>query len=174
MKKLLSFFAVMTVILSISSCAEGQNAPAEGTANTDTTSSAANVPETTIVLTTTVTGTAAPYETTFANFTTSDGIVYQTTEGYTEELNTLTTTSTTESIVVSDDTGMYVPGYDPGMPYAWFNMETTEIYSDTKKIVFTLNTENEFGTGLDFIFKSVPKTDGKISRVQFVMTAGQP
>ena len=153
MKKLLSFISLMAVILSISSCAEGNSDPSQSVVNEDTnTSAATDVPETTADLT--VTHTEVPFETTTsAAYTVSNGIVSMTTEGYTEPINPLTTTSTTESIVVSDETGMYVPGYDPGMPFAWFNLETTEIYSETEKIALTLNTENEFGTGLDFIFQ---------------------
>ncbi len=152
MKKLLSFICLTAVILSVSACAEGNNDPATGTVIADTTTSAAGAPETTVDLT--VIHTEEPFETTTsAAYTVSEGIVSMTTEGYTEPVNPLTTSSTTKSPVVSDETGMYVPGYDPGMPFAWFNIETTEIYSDTEKISFTLNTENEFETGLDFIFQ---------------------
>ncbi len=147
MKKFLTFAAVTAIILSISSCAEGQNAPATGTVNIDT-SAAADIPETTVEA---ATRTDAPWTTTAVS-SGSDSILSQTTAGYSEPANTLTT-SVTESITVSDETGVYVPAYDPGMPFAWFNIETTEIYSDTEKIAFTLNTENEFGTGLDFIFQ---------------------
>ena len=96
MKKLLSFICLTAVILSVSACAEGQNGPATGTANADTTTSAAAAPETTGDLT--VVHTDVPFETTTsAAYTVSGDIVYQTTEGYTEPANPLTTSSTTKS-----------------------------------------------------------------------------
>ncbi len=142
MKKLLSFISLMVVVLSASACAEGQNS----SANIDTaTSAATDVPETTAELT--VTHTIDPSETTSAAYTTSDGIVFQTTEGYTEPANPLTTSSTTKSPVISDETGMYVPGYDPGMPEAWIDIQTREIYSDTKEIKITVNCSQESTLG---------------------------
>ena len=104
MKKLLSFISLMAVILSISSCAEGNSDPSQSIVNEDTnTSAATDVPETTADLT--VTHTEVPFETTTsAAYTANNGVVSMTTEGYTEPINPLTTTSTTESIVVSDET----------------------------------------------------------------------
>lgn len=149
MKKLLSFICLTAVILSISACAEGQNDPATGTVNADTTTSAAAAPETTVDLT--VTHTEAPFETTTsAAYTVSEGIVSMTTEGYTEPVNPLTTSSTTKSPVVSDETGMYVPGYDPGMPEAWIDIQTREIYSDTKEIKISVNCSQESTLGGGF------------------------
>ncbi len=150
MKKLLSFICLTAVILSVSACAEGQNAPAEGTVNIDTTISAAtDVPETTVDLTDPHTD--VPFETTTsAAGTVSDGIVYQTTEGYTEPANSLTTTSATSSPVISDETGMYVPGYDPGMPEAWIDIQTRDIYSDTKEVKITVNCSQESTLGGGF------------------------
>lgn len=149
MKKLLSFICLTAVILSISACAEGQNDPASGTSNADTTTSAAAAPETTTDLT--VTHTEVPFETTTsAAYTVSEGIVSMTTEGYTEPANPLTTSSTTKSPVVSDETGMYVPGYDPGMPEAWIDIQTSEIYSDTKEIKITVNCSQESTLGGGF------------------------
>lgn len=154
MKKLLSFISLTAVILSISSCAEGQNAHSTGTVAVDTTTavSEANAPETTADLT--VIHTEAPFETTTtatsAAYTVSEGIVSQTTKGYTEPANPLTTSSTTKSPVVSDETGMYVPGYDPGMPDAWIDIQTREIYSDTKEIKIAVNCSQESTLGGGF------------------------
>ncbi len=149
MKKLLSFICLTAVILSVSACAEGQNDPATGTVNIDTTTSAAGAPETTVDLT--IIHTDVPFETTTsAAYTVSEGIVSQTTEGYTEPANPLTTSSTTKSPVVSDETGMYVPGYDPGMPEAWIDIQTREIYSDTKEIKITVNCSQESTLGGGF------------------------
>ena len=154
MKKLLSFISLTAVILSISSCAEGQNTPSTGTVPADTTTavSEANAPETTAELT--VIHTESPFETTTtatsAAYTVSEGIVSQTTEGYTEPVNPLTTSSTTKSPVVSDETGMYVPGYDPGMPDAWIDIQTREIYSDTKEIKIAVNCSQESTLGGGF------------------------
>lgn len=151
MKKLLSFISLTAVILSISSCAEGQNAPSTGTVAVDTTTavSAGNAPETTAELT--VIHTEAPFETTTSSVCISGvDIVSQTTEGYTEPANPLTTSSTTKSPVVSDETGMYVPGYDPGMPEAWIDIQTREIYSDTKEIKIAVNCSQKSTLGGGF------------------------
>ncbi len=149
MKKLLSFIMLTAVILSVSSCAEGQNDPATGTINADTTSSAAGAPETSADLT--VTHTEVPFETTTsAAYTISDGIVSMTTEGYTEPVNPLTTTSTTKSPATSDETGVYVTGYDPGLPEAWIDIQTREIYNDTKEIKITVNCSQESTLGGGF------------------------
>ena len=150
MKKLLSFISLAVVALSISSCAEGQNTLSTGTVPVDTTvASAANAPETSADLT--ITHTADSFETTTsAAGTVSNEIVCQTTVGYSEPANPLTTASTTKSIVVSDETGVYVPGYDPGMPEAWIDIQTREIYSDTKKIKISVNCSQESTIGGEF------------------------
>lgn len=161
MKKALSFISLVAVILSISSCAEGQNSPSTGTMPVDTTAAnSPDAPETTVELT--VPSTEITFETTSTSeeWITSGDIVYQTTAGYSEP-NPLTTSSvavtTTKSITVSDETGVYVPGYDPGMPEAWIDIQTREIYSDTKKIKIAVNCSQESTLGGEFTLEK--KTD---------------
>ncbi len=149
MKKILSMISLMALILSISACAEGNNDPSQSVVNEDTTSSSSNAPETSFDLT--VTHTEAPFDTTTSPaYTISDDIVYQTTQGYVEPINPLTTSSVPHSPVVSDETGMYVTGYDPGMPEAWIDIQTREIYSDTKEIKIAVNCSEESSLGGGF------------------------
>ncbi len=137
MKKLLSALCAMCIIASFSACA--QTEPDEPiTSDTDDTSASETTP--TEPVTTAITS-ATEFSTT-SETTKTEPAVSDSAEA--------TTTMPPETEKTTDKTGdiseAFTPAYDPGMPEIWLDLKTTEIYSDTKTITLSVNTENEFIT----------------------------
>lgn len=141
MKKLLSALCAMCVIASFSACAQ------TGTTNKVTSSDVndTSAPETT---------TSEAVTTTSEAVTTTEATEFSTTTETTEITTASDTAETTTAPPVTekttDSTGEIseasTPSYDPGMPEIWLELKTTEIYSDTKTLTLSVNSDNEFTT----------------------------
>lgn len=134
MKKILSLLCAFCIIASTASCAENAEINNEPAADLNETVAVTENPDT---------ATGKSSEAVTSSVSESSDIVVFTTEGYAETSTATEMPVTEETEVISE---AFTPAYDPGMPEVWLNLITTEIYSDTKTITFSVNSENEFIT----------------------------
>ena len=151
MKRMLSVLCALCLIANVSSCSEevktvsSDNNAIETTPSLETTSNEPQKANTEY----------DSKETATTTKTIKSGDSIETTIMYTSD-NSVTYTVTgnppEESTKVSE---MVSPGYDPGLPDVYLNIETHGIYPDTEQITFSVNTGSSADVGYSFNLERV-------------------
>jgi len=143
MKRLLSVLCALSVIASVSSCAE----------NTPVTPNSANAAQET---TTSEANRGVGEENSVSSVTSQKATVtntaLETTVMYTTDVTTATDKPVAKTTTASE---MVSPGYDPGLPDVYLNIETYEIYPDTEQVVFSINSGSSADVGYCFNLERV-------------------
>ena len=138
-KKLLSVLFAVSLVSCITACSE--NNPNSVVSSDSVETSSSTVISTTkseeILFTATETSMSSDTTTTPVNF---------------EDIEVITESSTQEEIPSTSVAEITVPAYNPGQPDIALYLNTTDIYPETNKITFTIETANEIITSNDFDF----------------------
>lgn len=132
-KNFLSVLCAVTVISFAAGCSESNSSATTTTGST--TASSEN-------------------STTMSAPETSKDFEFTSSPAQTSNISTEVIDETTEiaAETTSGNDEITVPGYDPGDPLVSIYLQTTDIYPDTDKIIFSVNTTKEYVTNGDFYF----------------------
>lgn len=148
MKRLLSVLCALSVIASVSSCSDTSandivtdaNSPQETTSSEFRNANGEN--DSTVAATTSSQPLAA-------------NKAIETTVLYTTDVKSSSTVSENSAAKTTTTLEMVSPGYDPGLPEVYLNIETRGIYPDTNQITFSVNTGSVADVGYSFNLERV-------------------